>query len=115
MTRVLFACWPFEGHVFPQLSVGGGAARRAAPRWGSTPAQSARRDGRARGAWPSSRFGASTGAWQRVHERERADGRPPAVDARPARAAFQALARRESIPGQVADLHRACIERWRRT
>ena len=21
MSRVLFACWPFEGHVFPQLSI----------------------------------------------------------------------------------------------
>ena len=21
MTRVLFACWPFEGHVFPQMSM----------------------------------------------------------------------------------------------
>ena len=108
MTRVLFACWPFEGHIFPQLSVAAELRER-----GDVVAfysgESARVAVEAEGyeLFPLRR---TAGAWQRVHERERAEGgRKPSM--RLQRTAFRDWLV-ESIPGQVADLTEAC-ERFR--
>jgi len=100
VTRVLFACWPFEGHLFPQLSVAAELRERGAA-VGFYSGESARgpveREGHE--LFPLRR---TAGAWQRVHERERAEGgRQPSM--RLQRAAFQDWLV-ESIPGQVADL-----------
>jgi MGT family glycosyltransferase len=100
MTRVLFACWPFEGHLFPQLSVAAELRER-----GTTVAfysgESAREAVESQGheLFPLRR---TEGAWERVQEREHAEGgRKPSM--RLQRAAFREWLV-ESIPGQVADL-----------
>jgi len=98
--RVLFACWPFEGHVFPQLSVAAELRDR-----GSAVAFYSGES--ARGPVESEGHELLTlrrteGAWQRVHERERAEGgRRPSL--RLQREAFRDWLV-ESIPSQVADL-----------
>ena len=100
MTRVLFACWPFEGHLYPQLSVAAELRERGAA-VGFYSAESARGAVESEGheLFPLRR---TAGAWQRVHERERAaGGRQPSM--RLQRAAFREWLV-ESIPGQVADL-----------
>ena len=82
--RVLFACWPFEGHVFPQLSVALALRERGARgRLLHRPAAASRRS-RREGieCFPFDRV---QGSWQRVHERERARAAGAAVAAAPAR------------------------------
>jgi UDP:flavonoid glycosyltransferase YjiC (YdhE family) len=98
--RVLFACWPFEGHLFPQLSVAAVLGERGV--------EVAFYSGdRARGAVESEGhrlfpLRRAAGAWERVQERERAEGgRKPSM--RLQRAAFRDWLV-ESIPAQVADL-----------
>jgi UDP:flavonoid glycosyltransferase YjiC (YdhE family) len=101
--RVLFACWPFEGHLFPQLSVAAELRQRAAA-VAFYSAESARGAVESEGheLFPLRR---TAGAWQRVQERERAEGgRKPSM--RLQRAAFREWLV-ESIPGQVADLTEA--------
>jgi UDP:flavonoid glycosyltransferase YjiC (YdhE family) len=98
--RVLFACWPFEGHVFPQLSVAAELRDR-----GSAVAfysgESARGPVESEGHELFA-LRRTEGAWQRVHERERAEGgRRPSL--RLQREAFRDWLV-ESIPSQVADL-----------
>jgi UDP:flavonoid glycosyltransferase YjiC (YdhE family) len=103
VTRVLFACWPFEGHLFPQLSVAAELRQRAAA-VGFYSAESARGAVESEGheLFPLLR---TAGAWQRVQERERAEGgRKPSM--RLQRAAFREWLV-ASIPGQVADLTEA--------
>jgi UDP:flavonoid glycosyltransferase YjiC (YdhE family) len=100
VTRVLFACWPFEGHLFPQLSVAAELRERGAA-VGFYSAESARGTVESEGheLFPLRR---TEGAWQQVHERERAEGgRRPSM--RLQRAAFREWLV-ESIPSQVADL-----------
>ena len=100
MTRVLFACWPFEGHLFPQLSVAGALRERGAA-VGFYSAEHARGAVESEGheLFPLRR---TAGAWDLVHERERAEGgRKPSM--RLQRAAFREWLV-ESIPHQVADL-----------
>jgi len=98
--RVLFACWPFEGHVFPQISV----ALAVRERGGSVAFYSGER---ARGPIESQGielfgFDRVEGAWDRVHERERTvGGRRQSL--RVQREAFREWLV-ESIPGQVSDL-----------
>jgi UDP:flavonoid glycosyltransferase YjiC (YdhE family) len=103
VTRVLFACWPFEGHLFPQLSVAAELRQRAAA-VAFYSAESARGAVESEGheLFPLLR---TAGAWQRVQERERAEGgRKPSM--RLQRAAFREWLV-ASIPGQVADLTEA--------
>jgi UDP:flavonoid glycosyltransferase YjiC (YdhE family) len=103
VTRVLFACWPFEGHLFPQLSVAAELRQRAAA-VAFYSAESARGAVESEGheLFPLRR---TAGAWQRVQERERAEGgRKPSM--RLQRAAFREWLV-ASIPGQVADLTEA--------
>ena len=105
--RVLFASWPFEGHVFPTLSV----------------ALAARERGDEVAFYTGSRFrpmiesaGVEVfqferveGVWERVQERERgARGRAQSLRAQ--REAFREWLV-ESIPAQVADL-RKVIRLW---
>ena len=63
MTRVLFACWPFEGHLFPQLSVAAELRERAAA-VAFYSAESAR--GAVESEGTSCSRAAHRGAWQRV-------------------------------------------------
>jgi MGT family glycosyltransferase len=103
--RVLFACWPFEGHVFPQISVAAAVRERG----GAVAFYSGER---ARSAIESQGIGLFgfqrvEGAWQRVHDREQTvGGRRQSL--RVQREAFRDWLV-ESIPGQVADL-RAVLE-----
>jgi MGT family glycosyltransferase len=100
VTRVLFACWPFEGHLFPQLSVAAELRDRgAAVAFYSGESAHEAVESERHELFPLRR---TAGAWQRVHERERAEGgRKPSM--RLQRAAFREWLV-ESIPGQVADL-----------
>ena len=105
--RVLFTCWPFEGHVFPALSIalaerarGGDVAFYTARRWDETlTAQDV----------PLFPFDRVEGVWNRVLDRERATpGRRQSL--RTQREAFREWLV-ESIPAQVADL-RAVMKRF---
>jgi len=107
-TRVLFASWPFEGHVFPLLSIalaererGGEVAFYTSGRWQETLGSQEVE------LFPFDRV---EGVWERVHERERQTstrGRSLRVQ----REAFREWLV-ESIPSQVADLENV-IARWR--
>jgi UDP:flavonoid glycosyltransferase YjiC (YdhE family) len=106
--RVLFACWPFEGHVFPLMSIA--LAERA--RGGEVAFYTGRRlqatiESQAIEVFPFDRV---EGAWTRVHAMERAVG-AGRRSLRVQREAFRQWLV-ESIPDQVADL-RAVIDRWR--
>jgi UDP:flavonoid glycosyltransferase YjiC (YdhE family) len=98
--RVLFACWPFEGHVFPHLSVAARLRDRGhavAFYTGRTRRDIVESEGHE--LFPLDR---TEGAWQRVQDRERREGgRSPSV--RLQRAAFREWLV-ESMPGQVADI-----------
>ena len=103
MTRVLFACWPFEGHAFPQLSI----ARALRERGDAVAFCTGERVGGAIAGEGFERhpLRRSEGAWRRVHERERAiGGRRQSL--RVQREAFRAWLI-ESIPDQVDDLRAA--------
>jgi UDP:flavonoid glycosyltransferase YjiC (YdhE family) len=105
--RVLFCCWPFEGHVFPQLSIalavrerGGEAAFFTEREFGAV----VEREG-----MPLFGFERVEGAWRQVRARERAvGGRRQSL-----RVAHQAFRQWlvETIPDQVEDL-RAVIAEW---
>jgi MGT family glycosyltransferase len=105
--RVLFTSWPFEGHVFPLLSIaiaerdrGGEVAFYTSGRWRHTlAAQDV-------ALLPFDRV---EGVWERVHQRERIRrGRRQSL--RVSREAFREWLV-ESIPAQVADL-REVMDRW---
>jgi UDP:flavonoid glycosyltransferase YjiC (YdhE family) len=104
--RVLFACWPFEGHVFPQLSIATALRDRGdqvAFYTAATAQETIESEGI--GVFPFRRV---QPAWLRVHERERAvGGRRQSL--RVLRATREWLV--ETIPDQVADLRAVC-ERW---
>ena len=105
--RVLFTCWPFEGHVFPALSIalaererGGEVAFYTARRWQQTLASQEIQ------LFPFDRV---EGVWNRVHDRERATrGRGQSLRAQ-GEVFREWLV--ESIPAQVADL-RAVMDRF---
>ncbi len=106
-TRVLFTCWPFEGHVFPQLSIAL-AARERGDEVAFYTGRRMRDTVRAEGmkVFPFDRV---EGAWEAVRSRERAvTGRRQSL--RVQREAFRNWLV-ESIPAQVADL-RAVIDHW---
>lgn len=105
--RVLFACWPFEGHVFPQLSIalalrerGTEVAFYTGPELRATVEEQ---------GVPVFGFDRVQTAWRQVREREReVGGRRQSM-----RVAHQAFRQWlvETIPGQVADLTDV-IEEW---
>ncbi|MGH2892349.1 MAG: glycosyltransferase, partial [Solirubrobacteraceae bacterium] len=106
--RVLFCAWPFEGHVFPLLSIalahrarGGAAAFYTSARWEPTLAAQDMK------LLPFRRV---EGVWERVHERERST-HVQRQSLRVQREAFREWLV-ESIPGQVSDLREA-MARWR--
>jgi UDP:flavonoid glycosyltransferase YjiC (YdhE family) len=106
--RVLFTCWPFEGHVFPLLSIAlaerdraGAVAFYTGKRLAPTVASQGIE------VFPFDRV---EGVWDRVHERER-EPRSLGRSLRVQREAFREWLI-ESIPDQVADL-RAVMDRWR--
>jgi MGT family glycosyltransferase len=107
VTRVLFACWPFEGHVFPQMSMAIALRERGAEVAFYTDA-SMRDVIEAEGfeLLPFERIGS---AWRRVHGRDRGSGswREGIALLREAREWIVG-----SIPGQVADLQHA-VAHWR--
>lgn len=105
--RVLFTCWPFEGHVFPLLSIALAARERGdevafytGSRFQPT-VESQRIE-----CFPFERVGPT---WERIHERERN------VSGRRASLRLQREAFRDwlvgSIPDQVDDV-RAVMDRW---
>jgi MGT family glycosyltransferase len=99
VTRVLFACWPFDGHVYPQLSMAIALRDQGAEVAFWTDA-SARATIEAEGfaVFPFQRVGP---AWQRVHEGARGSGgRGEAL--RLMREARDWIV--GTIPDQVADL-----------
>jgi MGT family glycosyltransferase len=104
--RVLFCCWPFEGHVFPQLSIALAARERGAevafftdPELGATVESEGVRLFPFRRVQP---------AWRRVREREReVGGRRQSL--RVAQQAFREWLV-ETIPDQVADLREVIAE-----
>ena len=105
--RVLFACWPFEGHLFPQLSVAAELRDRGAG-VAFYSGESARGAVESEGheLFPLQR---TEGAWRRIQDRERAEGgRRPSL--RLQRQAFRDWLI-ESIPDQVADLNEV-LERF---
>jgi MGT family glycosyltransferase len=104
--KVLFCCWPFEGHVFPQLSIALAARERGAevafftdPEFGESIESEGVR------LFPFSRVQA---AWRRVREREREVG----GQRQSLRVAHQAFREWlvETIPDQVADLREVIAE-----
>lgn len=105
--RVLFTSWPFEGHVFPLLSIalaererGGEIAFYTGRRWTETLAS--------KDVAPFA-FDRVEGVWERVHAREQVvRGRRQSL--RVSREAFRDWLV-DSIPAQVADL-RKVIDRW---
>jgi MGT family glycosyltransferase len=106
--RVLFTCWPFEGHVFPLLSIALAERRRG----GEVAFYTGRRGAPIVHAQGVEVFGFDRveGVWNRVHERERVM-RGHGQSLRVQREAFREWLV-ESIPDQVADL-REVIARWR--
>jgi MGT family glycosyltransferase len=107
VTRVVLACWPFEGHVFPQLSMAMALRERGVEVAFYTDA-SKREVIEAQGfeVFPFHRVGP---AWRRVHGRDRGTGgRREAL--RVLRDAREWMV--GSIPHQVADLQ-AVTARWR--
>jgi len=105
--RVLFACWPFEGHVFPQLSIALELRRRGHEvAFYTGPEQQATVQGQDIGVFEFQRV---QHAWREVREAERAaGGRKRSM--RVERDAFRQWLV-ETIPGQVSDL-REIIDAW---
>jgi MGT family glycosyltransferase len=106
MTRVLFACWPFEGHVFPQMSMAIALRERGAEVAFYTDA-SMRELIEAEGfdVYPFDRVGP---AWKRVHGRDRGTG-SRREGLRVLRDAREWIV--GSVPQQVADL-KDIVGRW---
>jgi len=105
--RFLITCWPFEGHVFPQMSIAQ-ALRERGDEVAFYTAPRARATIEAEGftLFPFDRVGP---AWDRTHDMERRTaGRRQSL--RVQRQAFRDWLV-ETIPDQVADL-RAVMERW---
>ena len=105
--RVLFTCWPFEGHVFPLLSIAL-AARERGDQVAFCTGRRLRPTVESQGieCFPFDRV---EGAWERVHERERQ------LRGRRGSLRLQREAFRDwlvgSIPDQVDDV-RTVIDRW---
>jgi MGT family glycosyltransferase len=105
--RLLLTCWPFEGHVFPAMSIALAARERGA----EVAFYTGRRlqptvEAEGIQCFPFERV---QGAWERIHERERTvSGRRESL--RLQRAAFRDWLV-GSIPEQVEDVRRV-IERW---
>ena len=109
MSRVLFACWPFEGHVFPQLAVAT-ALRRHGHEAAFYTAPGARRFIEPEGFQLFPFQAVEESHYLRVQDSEgRTNGRRQSL-----RVQHQALRHWlvESIPGQVDDLC-AIIDDWR--
>jgi MGT family glycosyltransferase len=107
VTRVLFTCWPFEGHVFPQLSMALALRRRGAEVAFYTDASM--REVIEGAGFEVLPFGRVAPDWLRVHGRERGTGgRREAI--RLMRASREWLV--GSIPAQVDDLLEL-VDRWR--
>jgi MGT family glycosyltransferase len=107
MTRVLFACWPFEGHVFPQMSMAIALRERGAEVAFYTDASMRELiEGEGFEVHPFERVGP---AWKRVHGRDRGTG-SRREGLRVLRDAREWIV--GSVPHQVADL-RDIIARWR--
>jgi MGT family glycosyltransferase len=105
--RVLFACWPFEGHVFPQISIARALRDRGdtvAFYTGAGAAATIRSEG-----FELFGFEQVGPEWLRVQEREQSIG-GRRQSKRVQRQAFQDWLV-ETIPGQVADLRRV-FEHW---
>lgn len=105
--RILFCCWPFEGHLFPQMSIALAAAEQGhevafytdSSRAELVAAQGAR-------AFPFTRVGP---AWEAVRElQSQQGGRRQSL--RVTRQTFRDWLA-ETVPGQVADL-REVISEW---
>jgi len=101
VSRFLFAAWPFEGHVFPQLSIAC-ALRDRGEEVAFYTAETMRApvEGEGLRFFPFRRVAAES--WQRVEaQQRRAGGRRQSL-----RAGYEAFRKWlvETIPGQVADL-----------
>ena len=107
MTRVLLACWPFEGHVFPQMSMAIALRDRGAEVAFYT--DGSKRELIEGEGFEVLPFDRVAPAWERVHGRDRGTGGRREGLAL-LRAARQWIV--GSIPAQVADLQDA-IARWR--
>ncbi len=109
MSRFLFTCWPFEGHVFPQMAVATALRRHGHEVAFYTGPEAARFiEPEGIPIFPFEAVEASH--YLRVHESERrTNSRGQSV-----RVQHEALRHWlvESIPGQLADL-RPIIERWK--
>jgi MGT family glycosyltransferase len=107
LTRVLFACWPFEGHVYPQMSMAVALRERGADVAFYTDASM--RDVIEAEGFELLPFDRVAPAWRRVHGRDRGTGGWR-------EGVKLMLAARDwivgSIPDQVADLQDA-VARWR--
>jgi MGT family glycosyltransferase len=107
MTRVLFACWPFEGHLFPQMSMAIALRERGAEIAFYTDASMRELiEGEGFEVHPFERVGP---AWKRVHGRDRGTG-SRREGLRVLRDAREWIV--GSVPHQVADLQ-DIIARWR--
>jgi MGT family glycosyltransferase len=104
--RVLFCCWPFEGHVFPQLSIALAARERGAEVAFYTDSElGATVESEGVQLFPFRRVQA---AWRQVRERERqVGGRRQSL--RVSQQAFREWLV-ETIPDQVADLREVIAE-----
>jgi MGT family glycosyltransferase len=108
VTRVLFTCWPFEGHVFPQMSMAVALRERGAEVAFHTDAS--QRELVAQAGFELVPFRRVGPAWRRVHGAER-DGRGGRRETlRQLRAAREWIV--GTIPDQVADLEDA-VRAWR--
>jgi MGT family glycosyltransferase len=103
-TRVLFACWPFEGHVYPQMSMALALRDRGAEVAFYT--HDSMREVIEGNGFELLPFQQVSPAWQRAHGAQRDDARRSAQ----LRAALDWLV--GTIPDQVADL-RDAVARWR--
>jgi MGT family glycosyltransferase len=106
MTRVLFTCWPFEGHVFPQLSMARALRERGVEvAFYSGPSVRDPIESERCELFPFVRVGP---AWQRVHDGARGEGGRREA-ARLMRASRDWIV--GTIPDQVADLEEI-VEEW---
>ena len=100
MTRVLFACWPFESHIFPQLGIALALRERGAEVAFCTDGSArALIEGQGFELFP---FAHVPPAWERVHGRGASGGRETIQLLRDARGWIVG-----TIPAQVADVQDA--------